>query len=89
MCAGTALVPVRVDESFSGAVVLEADCRETDLDIERGETGSVERTKEGESCTVRLSIDGEEEYNDSIPGYQQRPVTVTASGDTEIETVVL
>lgn len=89
MCAGTALVKVRVDESVSGDVVLEADCREADRDIEPGETGSVERTEEGESCLVRLSIDDDEAYNESIAGYQRTTVTVTASGDIEIETVVL
>lgn len=89
MCAGTAIVNVEVARSFSGDVVLEADCRETDLAVEPGDTVSIERTEEAESCPVRVSVDDDVVFDENIVGYQQTTITVTASGEIEVESVVL
>jgi len=88
MCEGSAVVTVDVSSEFSGTVELEADCRGEDRHLEPGESTSVEREADAESCQVRLLVDGEEAYSEDIPGYRRVTLTVTATGDVEKEAIV-
>lgn len=86
-CEGTALVVVEVARSFSGDVVLEADCREEAVPVDSGESGEIERRERGESCSVRVFVDDETVFEKGIASYQQTTVEVSESSDVQTRTV--
>ncbi len=89
MCAGTQLIEVAVRSGFSGAVVLEASCRDDARSIQPGETVEIVRETDAEECGVTLSVDDERVYDERIEGHASVTVTVMANGDIDEEVVVL
>ena len=88
MCAGTQLLELDVSANHSGAVTLEADCREGEFRIDPGESQGIDREADGESCQVRLVVGGETAFDEQIGGYERVTLTVADDGDVSEERVV-
>ncbi|MGM0397830.1 MAG: hypothetical protein ACQEQY_02440 [Halobacteriota archaeon] len=86
---GTLLMSVLVEFGFSGEVVLEADCRDEEYVLEAGDRVELVREEDGESCPVRLLIDGEAAIDRTVQGYEEHAVTVTEDGEVRVETVLV
>ncbi|MFW6265634.1 MAG: hypothetical protein ACOC2A_02540 [Halanaeroarchaeum sp.] len=86
---GSTMLSVLVEVGFSGEVVLEADCREEAYVVEPGEPVELVREEDGESCPVRLLVDGEPAIDRTVEGYEQHEVTVTEDGEVRVETVLV
>ncbi|WP_148858994.1 hypothetical protein [Natronococcus pandeyae] len=79
--AGTSLVMVDVNEDFSGEVILEADCRGEKFNIESGDEFGLDRKEDGESCSFRLLLDGEEVYDAGVSGASRYSLLVEKDGE--------
>ena len=88
-CEGSTMVEVRVNFGFSGDVVLETGCRDEDFEIQPGETKTIKRQVDAETCDVAIYIDGQEAYRDTIQDYESTTLTINASGEVDVETVEL
>lgn len=88
-CEGSKIMEVTVSSSFSGAVVLEAECRDGDFVIRPGESKTTERQADAETCDVVLYVDGREAYNDTVQNYESTTLTIDSSGEVDAETVEL
>ncbi|WP_157525764.1 hypothetical protein [Halorientalis sp. IM1011] len=89
MCEATKLVEVTVWSKFAGDVVLEAGCRNRTSSIEPGNTVSIKRQLDGESCDIRLTIDGEEAFDREVSGSEMIHLTVDQDGELEQSITVL
>lgn len=89
MREGSLIVEVTVASQFEGSTVLEADCRGEDVSIGRGESARIERRTAGETCSIRLDIDGETGFEAAVYDYESYDLTVTEDGEIETEQVEL
>ncbi|MFC7129863.1 hypothetical protein [Haloferax chudinovii] len=88
-CEGSELVRVRVSGGFSGEVVLQPACREDDIELSSGETVTLTRQVDAETCDVTLLVDGEVAYDERIRDYEFVMVRVGSDGDLTLQKEVL
>jgi predicted component of type VI protein secretion system len=88
-CEGSKLVEVTVSSRFSGSVVLEAGCRDEDVEMRPGETKTLERQVDAETCDVALYVDDRKAYADTIQSYESTTLRVDSGGNVHAETVEL
>lgn len=88
-CEGSELVRVRVDDGFSGEVVLNPACRESDIELSPGETETLIRQADAETCDVELLVDGEVAYDGRIQDYEYVMVRVGSDGEISLQKEVL
>lgn len=88
-CKGSTIVDVMVSTRFSGEVMLEAECRGEDFEIQSGETKTITRQADAETCNVTLSVNNEEAYNATIQDYESTTLEVNSHGEVYKETVEL
>lgn len=84
-CEGSTMVEVIVSSGFSGDVVLETGCRDEDFDLKPGDTKTIERQVDAETCDVTLYIDGRKEYDATIHDYVSSTLRVDSSGEVDEE----
>lgn len=88
-CEGSTIVEVFVSSRFSGEVVLEAGCRDEDVEVRPGETKTVTRQVDAEACDIALYVDDREAYADTIQDYESTTLEVNSNGEVFDETVEL
>ncbi|RDZ43157.1 hypothetical protein C5B91_13585 [Haloferax sp. Atlit-10N] len=84
-CEGSELVRVRVSGGFSGEVVLKPACREDDVELSPGETETLTRQTDAETCDVTLLVDGEVAYDERIQDYEFVMLRVGSDGDLTLQ----
>ncbi|QOS10306.1 uncharacterized protein HfgLR_00760 [Haloferax gibbonsii] len=84
-CEGSELVRVRVSGDFSGEVVLKPACREGDIGLSPGETKTLTREVDAETCDVTLLVDGEVAYDERIQDYEYVMLRVGSDGDLTLQ----
>ncbi|KAB1193607.1 hypothetical protein GJR96_09170 [Haloferax sp. MBLA0076] len=87
LCEGSEMLRVFVSPAFSGAVVLDAGCRDEEFEIRPGEGKTLRREADAETCDVTLYVDGQEAYSDTIQDYESTVLRVESSGEVDEETV--
>ncbi|RDZ66098.1 hypothetical protein C5B90_07060 [Haloferax sp. Atlit-12N] len=88
-CEGSELVRVRVSGGFSGEVVLKPACREGDIELSPGETETLTRQVDAETCDVKLLVDSEVAYDKRIHDYEFVTLRVGSNGEVTVEGVEL
>lgn len=88
-CKGSTIVEVRVSSRFSGEVVLETECRGESFEIQPGETKTITRQVDAETCDIALSVDNQEAYSDTVQNYESTTLEVNSSGEVYDETIEL
>lgn len=83
------MVNVTVDAGFPGEVLLETGCRDEDFRIQPGETETVARQVDAETCGIALYVDDREAYNDTIHDYESTTLRINSRGEVDDETVEL
>ncbi len=83
------MVEVAVSGGFSGEVVLKPACREGDVELSPGETETLTREVDAETCDVTLLVDGEVAYDERIQDYEFVTLRVGSDGEVTVETVEL
>ncbi|WP_058826878.1 hypothetical protein [Haloferax sp. Q22] len=84
-CEGSELVRVRVSGGFSGEVVLKPACREGDVELSPGETKTLTRQVDAETCDVELLVDGEVAYDGRIQDYEYVMLRVGSNGKISLQ----
>ena len=79
--AGANLVSIYVNEGFSSKLILEADCRDGKFSIEPGESLSIDREIDGESCRFQLLHDDEVIYDGHVSGATSYSLSVEEDGE--------
>ncbi|AHF55879.1 hypothetical protein HISP_16441 [Haloarcula hispanica N601] len=80
-CRGTKLVDVVVDADFSGTVVVEAACRERSYKLQSGDSITITRKVDGESCDIIISANNQTVYNQTIADYVSISLRVGPDGN--------
>ncbi len=88
MCEGTKLAEVVVAHGVSGDVVLQAECRDEEFQIQSGESVLIDREEDAETCGISVSVDGERVFNETIEGHENVTLTVSSDGEVDDEWVV-
>ncbi|MCO8267886.1 hypothetical protein NKF06_15145 [Haloferax sp. AB510] len=88
-CEGSKMVEVTVSGGFSGKVVLKPACREGDIELSPGETKTLTRQVDAETCDVTLLVDGEVAYDERIQDYEYVTLRVGSNGEVTVEGVEL
>ncbi|MDQ2071463.1 hypothetical protein RBH20_02805 [Haloarcula sp. H-GB4] len=81
MCEGSQLVEAQVVGGFSGAVVLIATCRDKELSIQAGEPVRINRDTDAQTCRIVLSVDGKQEFSETVNSHQSVNLTVGSDGE--------
>ncbi|EMA29949.1 hypothetical protein C444_14157 [Haloarcula japonica DSM 6131] len=81
MCEGSKLVEVQVVGGFSGTVVLLATCQNKELSIPPGESVQINRDTDAQTCRIVLSVDGKQEFSDTVNSHQSVDLTVSSDGE--------
>ncbi|KAB1187864.1 MULTISPECIES: hypothetical protein [Haloferax] len=87
LCEGSQMVRVFVSPEFSGEAMLDAECRDKDFELQAGDSKTIRREVDAETCPVALYVDGQRRYRDTIQDYESTTVRVNSSGEVEVETV--
>ncbi|ELZ90354.1 hypothetical protein [Haloferax sulfurifontis] len=80
-CEGSEMVEVAVNGGFDGEVILKPACREGDVELSPGETVTLTRQVDAETCDVKLLVDGEAAYDERIQDYEYVTLRVGPNGE--------
>lgn len=79
-CEGSTIVDVDVDASFSGTVVLKAACRDSSYKLQSGDSVTITRQVDGETCAVRLFVNNQTEFDRKIADYVSMSLRIGPDG---------
>ncbi|WP_424007532.1 hypothetical protein [Haloferax denitrificans] len=80
-CEGSEMLEVTVNGGFDGEVVLNPACREGETELSPGETETLIRQVDAETCDVKLLVDGEVAYDERIQDYEFVTLRVGPNGE--------
>ena len=69
--------------------MLEAECRDENVEVRPGETRTITRQVDAETCDVVLYVNDREAYADTIQDYESTTLEVNSKGEVFDETIEL
>ncbi|WP_151102238.1 MULTISPECIES: hypothetical protein [unclassified Haloarcula] len=88
-CEGSIIAEVDVDASFSGTAVLEAACRQRSYELQSGDSVTIIRQVDGETCDITISVDGQTVFDRNIQDYVSLSLRVGPDGNVSESIVEL
>lgn len=81
------MVELTVAHGFAGNVTLGGGCAPDSRAVDSGETVTVERERAGEGCGYAVEVNGSEQAQGGVDGYETVMIDVTADGSVEVATL--